>query len=80
MTQDLLRERARARIRDAIASGALQPGDQIVEAAMAARIRVSRGPVREARRRVTVNHGKTVELTRAYAVCTTCGTGLFPPG
>lgn len=33
-----------------------------------------------ARRRVTVTHGQTVALERAYAVCTACGSGLFPPG
>jgi YgiT-type zinc finger domain-containing protein len=31
-------------------------------------------------RRVGVTHGQTVELARAYAVCTACGGGLFPPG
>src|SRR5688500_17543476 len=29
-------------------------------------------------RRVGVTHGHAVELTRAYAVCTACGSGLFP--
>src|SRR5919199_1225673 len=52
MESDLLRERARAGIREAIASGELQPGDQIVETAMAAKIGVSRSPVREALRRL----------------------------
>ena len=41
------------------------------------------GPV-EARgaraRRVQVTRGQTVTLTRDYAVCPACGTGLFPPG
>ena len=31
-------------------------------------------------RRVRVTHGQTVALTRDYAVCPACGTGLFPPG
>jgi DNA-binding GntR family transcriptional regulator len=52
LERDLLRERARAGIREAIASGALKPGDQIVEVAMAARIGVSRSPVREALRQL----------------------------
>ena len=52
MERDLLRERARAGIREAIASGELKPGDQVVEAAMAAKIGVSRSPVREALRQL----------------------------
>jgi YgiT-type zinc finger domain-containing protein len=32
-----------------------------------------------ARRRVRVTHGQAVALERAYAVCTACGSGLFPP-
>jgi hypothetical protein len=31
-------------------------------------------------RRVGVTHGHSVELVRAYGVCTACGGGLFPPG
>jgi len=31
-------------------------------------------------RDVTVTYGKTVTLTRDYAVCSVCGAGLFPPG
>lgn len=31
-------------------------------------------------REVTVTYGKAVTLTREYAVCSVCGTGLFPPG
>ena len=31
-------------------------------------------------RAVTTTHGRTVALTRSYAVCSACGTGLFPPG
>lgn len=49
-SQDLLRERARAVIREAIASGRLAPGDQIVEASIAAEAGMSRSPVREALR------------------------------
>jgi len=51
-----LRERARSGIREAIALGELKPGDQIVEATMAARIGVSRSPVREALRELE-QHG-----------------------
>ncbi|HXI18695.1 MAG TPA: GntR family transcriptional regulator [Chloroflexota bacterium] len=56
LERDLLRERARSEIRDAIALGELKPGDQIVEATMAARIGVSRSPVREALRELE-QHG-----------------------
>ena len=52
LERDLLRERARAGIREAIASGELKPGEQIVEAAIAAKIGVSRSPVREALRQL----------------------------
>ena len=31
-------------------------------------------------RQVTTAHDRTVTLTRSYAVCPTCGDGLFPPG
>jgi YgiT-type zinc finger domain-containing protein len=31
-------------------------------------------------RQVTTVHDRTVTLTRSYAVCPTCGEGLFPPG
>lgn len=31
-------------------------------------------------REVTVTYGKAVTLTREYAICSVCGTGLFPPG
>jgi hypothetical protein len=37
----------------------------------------ARGP---GTRRLTVAHGQAVDLTRDYAVCPACGTGLFPPG
>lgn len=56
LERDLLRERARSEIREAIALGELKPGDQIVEATMAARIGVSRSPVREALRELE-QHG-----------------------
>jgi DNA-binding GntR family transcriptional regulator len=46
----LLRERARAAIRDAIAAGRLRPGQQIVETTIGAEIGASRVPVREALR------------------------------
>jgi YgiT-type zinc finger domain-containing protein len=32
------------------------------------------------RRRLTTTHERTITLTRTYAVCPVCGTGLFPPG
>ena len=31
-------------------------------------------------RRLTTTHGQAVALTRRYARCPACGTGLFPPG
>jgi YgiT-type zinc finger domain-containing protein len=31
-------------------------------------------------RAVRTTHEQTVTLARSYAVCPTCGTGLFPPG
>jgi YgiT-type zinc finger domain-containing protein len=31
-------------------------------------------------RQLTTAHDRTVTLTRSYAVCRTCGEGLFPPG
>jgi DNA-binding GntR family transcriptional regulator len=40
------------RIREAIMQGALEPGSQLVEAELAARFRVSRGPIREATQRL----------------------------
>lgn len=52
LEHDLLRERARAGIREAIATGELKPGGQIVETVIAARIGVSRSPVREALRQL----------------------------
>ncbi len=38
---------------------------------------VARG---QATRAVTVTHNQTVTLPREYAVCSTCGAGVFPPG
>ena len=38
---------------------------------------VARG---QATRAVTVTHDRTVTLPRQYAVCSTCGAGVFPPG
>lgn len=32
------------------------------------------------RRRLTTDHDQAIELTRTYARCPVCGTGLFPPG
>lgn len=61
LSRALLRERARAVIRTAIASGELAPGEQIVEAAIAARIGVSRSPVREALRELE-QHGLVVSV------------------
>jgi len=34
----------------------------------------------ERTRRLTTTHDQPVELTRRYARCPACGTGLFPPG
>jgi hypothetical protein len=34
----------------------------------------------QATRAVTVTHNQTVTLPRQYAVCSTCGAGVFPPG
>jgi hypothetical protein len=31
-------------------------------------------------RRLTVPGDQPIELTRRYATCSACGTGLFPPG
>lgn len=31
-------------------------------------------------RRLRTSHNREVQLTRSYAVCPTCGSGLFPPG
>lgn len=38
---------------------------------------VARG---QATRAVTVTHNQTVTLPRQYAVCSSCGAGVFPPG
>ena len=42
------------------------------------------GTILEARgkktRRLTTRHNQVVRLERSYAVCPTCGGGLFPPG
>jgi hypothetical protein len=34
----------------------------------------------ERSRHLTTTHAQTIELTRRYARCPACGTGLFPPG
>jgi YgiT-type zinc finger domain-containing protein len=34
----------------------------------------------QATRAVTVTRDQTVTLTRVHAVCSSCGTGVFPPG
>ncbi len=31
-------------------------------------------------RRLTTTYERQITLTRSYAVCPACGTGLFPPG
>ena len=33
-----------------------------------------------ARRSLTTNYDHTIELTRSYALCPSCGTRVFPPG
>ncbi len=37
-------------------------------------------PRSEAERQVTVQGDAAVHLQRSYAVCPSCGAGLFPPG
>lgn len=37
-------------------------------------------PRGQATRAVTVTHNRTVTLPRQYAVCSSCGAGVFPPG
>ncbi len=34
----------------------------------------------QVRRELTTTHDQPVRLTRSYAVCPSCGEGLFPPG
>jgi predicted RNA-binding Zn-ribbon protein involved in translation (DUF1610 family) len=34
----------------------------------------------ERTRRLTTSHNESIALTRRYARCPACGTGLFPPG
>jgi hypothetical protein len=34
----------------------------------------------ERTRRLTTTHDEAIELTRRYARCPRCGSGLFPPG
>jgi DNA-binding GntR family transcriptional regulator len=46
-------EMAAARVRDGILSGALSPGEKIVEEELCARLGISRGPLREALRLLT---------------------------
>ncbi len=31
-------------------------------------------------RQLTTTYNRQITLTRSYAVCPSCGTGLFPPG
>jgi DNA-binding GntR family transcriptional regulator len=59
--RDLLRERVRTAIRDAIARGHLKAGQQIIEAAIADELGVSRSPVREALRQLE-QHGLVFSL------------------
>jgi YgiT-type zinc finger domain-containing protein len=37
-------------------------------------------PGSQAERQLTVQGDEAVHLTRRYAICPSCGTGLFPPG
>lgn len=37
-------------------------------------------PRSEAERQLTVQGDEAVHLARSYAVCPSCGAGLFPPG
>ena len=64
-----LRELIADRLRDAILDGAIQPGWPVVEAALADRFKVSRGPLREALRQL-VDEGLlvTVPYTGTHVV------------
>jgi len=54
--QRSLPEMAAVRIVEAIRTGALKPGDRIIEATLAQRLGVSRGPLREALKALEANH------------------------
>jgi DNA-binding GntR family transcriptional regulator len=64
-----LRERLVRDLRGQIASGAIPPGERIVERDIAARFGTSRGPVREALR--SLEHEGLVESTPYAGVCVT---------
>jgi len=83
----LSRVRARMLADVALTSVATTVSDTPVEARPACPVCTARGTGKgrlEARgqqaREVTVTYGRTVALRREYAVCSVCGTGLFPPG
>lgn len=64
----LLADRALAHIRELIATGRLAPGDRVNEVEVAAQIGVSRGPVREAIRKLTVSGLVTSEPNQGARV------------
>lgn len=67
--QSVLRQQAVRELRGLIASGAIAPGERIVEREVAERYGVSRGPVREALRELA--HEGLVESTPYAGVCVT---------
>jgi len=87
--QELDRELSRLRTRlledVALASAAAGGGGKVAGGTAAPETRcptcggrlVARG---QATRAVTVTQNQTVTLPRQYAVCSTCGAGVFPPG
>jgi DNA-binding GntR family transcriptional regulator len=63
LPRSTFREQIATRLREAILSGTLEPGSQIVEARLASQFGVSRGPLREAIREL-INEGLLV--SRSY--------------
>jgi YgiT-type zinc finger domain-containing protein len=59
------------------ASGGGSGGGSGVTCPTCGGVLVARG---QATRAVTVTRDQTVTLPRAYAVCSSCGAGVFPPG
>lgn len=64
------------RIREAIMDGTVPPGSQLVEAELASRLRVSRGPVREATQRLIQEGLLTSERFRGVFVTKLRGTDI----
>lgn len=65
-----LQERVYRELREAIISGALRPGERLVETSLAGRLGVSRSPVREAIRRLEQDGLVTFSPRRGVAVGT----------